>query len=77
MRQLVATMFAIAAFGLALPIGVLIAFWYLPVPRTWWSLTIFMISFWIPAAAAAVGVDRVRRLSRRLKDERSLRRSTG
>jgi hypothetical protein len=71
MRDFVATILVMVVAGLALPIGVLIALWYLPVPRTWWSLAIFVINYWIPVTASFVGVRRLRRLRKQLEAERT------
>ncbi len=70
MRDLVVTILVVVAVGLALPIGVLIALWYLPVPRTWWSLAIFVINLLIPMATGLVAGHHLRRLRRQAVAER-------
>jgi membrane protein YdbS with pleckstrin-like domain len=73
MRDLVVTILVMIVVGLALPFGVLIALWYLPVPRTWWSLAIFVVNLLIPTATGLVAVPRLRRLGRQVNAERSAR----
>ena len=63
-----------AVVGLVLPFGTLIAFWYLPVPRTWWFLIIFVITYWIPGVTVYVGLRRLRRLKSQFKAERTAQR---
>jgi len=70
MRALLLTIAAMVVIGVALPIGVGALLWYLPVPRTWWSLAIMIVNFMIPPATGVVCMRRVRRLKREIHVER-------
>jgi uncharacterized membrane protein len=70
MRRLVVTTVGMVVVGFALPVVVWTAWWYLSVPRTWWSLAILLISAWLPAATAFAGIRRARRLRREIEAER-------
>ena len=75
MRDVVVTILILVIVGLALPIGGVFALWYLPVPRTWWSLALFVINLLIPVATGLVVAHRLRKLGWRIDARRSVQRN--
>ncbi len=69
MRGLMVTTVAVVVVGFAVPVCVVTLLWYLPVPRSWWSLAILVASLLIPFAAGIVGAHRMRRLRREIEAE--------
>jgi membrane protein YdbS with pleckstrin-like domain len=64
----------LVVIGLALPVGGVFALWYWPVPRTWWSLALFVINLVIPLATGLVVAHRLRKLGWRIDARRSSQR---
>jgi hypothetical protein len=42
-----------AVVGFAVPIGLISVMWFAPIPRTWWSLALFVGVLLMPAAVVA------------------------
>jgi hypothetical protein len=62
-RGLVVTILMVA-LGVTLPVAALVLEWYLPLPRRWWSLLLFVGSLLLPALVGYAGGRRLRRLAR-------------
>jgi hypothetical protein len=51
--------------GFVVPVGVWTLAWFLPVPRTWWTLAILAAVCLLPVVTGILGGRRLRRLIRR------------
>jgi hypothetical protein len=56
---------------LTLPVAALVLEWYLPLPRRWWSLLLFVATYWLRALVMYLGLRRLRRLARESKAGRA------
>jgi hypothetical protein len=60
----------VGLFGLALSIAFVTLMWYLPVPRSWWSLAIMLLGlFALPVLTGLVIGRGLRGLRRQIGDE--------
>ncbi|WP_203919966.1 hypothetical protein [Rugosimonospora africana] len=70
-RRLVVTIVVAFVFGLVVPVVGLALEWYLPLPRRWWSLLLFVATIYFPQPIVFLGVRRLIRLTREIKAERA------
>jgi len=50
----IATAIAVVAVACVVAVGVMTVLWYLPVPRTWWSFTMFVAACLFPVIVAVI-----------------------
>ena len=70
-RRLVVTVLAVFVLGVVVPVAGLALEWYLPLPRRWWSLLLFVATLCLPTVVLYLGLRRLRRLARESKAERT------
>lgn len=61
-RRLVVTALVVFVLGVVVPVAGLALEWYLPMPRRWWSLLLFVATLCLPILVLYVGLRRLRRL---------------
>jgi hypothetical protein len=61
----------VIVLGIVVPVAALVLGWYLPLPRRWWSLLLFVGTYWLPALVMYAGVRRLRWLARESKAGRA------
>ena len=73
-RHLVVTVLAVFSLGVVVPTAGLALEWYLPMPRRWWSLLLFIATLCLPTLVLYLGLRRLRRLARESKAGRTSQR---
>ena len=67
-RHVVVTVLVVVVLGVVVPVAGVILEWYLPLPRRWWSLLLFVATLCLPNLLGYLVVRRLRRLSVSLSD---------
>jgi amino acid transporter len=63
-RRLVVTVLVVFVLGVVVPVVGIALEWYLPLPRRWWGLLLFVATLCLPTLVGYLGVRRLRRLAR-------------